>query len=416
MNPAYPEAHNNLGNALRERGELDEAVAAYRRALAIKPDYAEAHNNLAVALTDRGELTAATASYQRAIELKPNFAKAYNNFSDALRDMGKFDDAVAACRRALQLEPNYSHAKFNLSLLLLLRGDFEQGWPLYEARWNAFRSGDDRDYSQPTWVGSRLEGRRVLIHAEQGLGDSIQFVRYAQLIAERGGEVILECQSSLVELFRGVRGVSEVVTVGDVIPSFNLHVPMLSLPWIFKTARETIPRDVPYLFADPARREIWRERLAGDLSRLKVGLAWAGNRQNIRLRKRHIPFESLRPLLDVEGIDFFSLQMEGGAEQIGQGTGALRIVDYSERIKDCADTAAFMAELDLIISVDTATAHLAGALGRPVWLLLPFVPDWRWGLESETTPWYPTMRLFRQPAAGDWQSVIQRAMEELRGL
>ena len=333
--------------------------------------------------------------------------KACSNLGGALAEQGRLDEAMAAYREALRLQPDNRSAKSNYSLLLLLRGDYEHGWPLYEARWDASDYAERR-LTQPRWDGSALEGRRVLVHAEQGYGDCIQFIRYAPLIAARGGEVIVGCQQALVDLFRGAKGVGETVAVGDVLPPYDLHVPMLSVPLVFKTTEETIPREAPYLSADPARRAAWRERLGDDRTRLRVGLAWTGNSQILRLRKRHVALNDLLPLLRVAGIDFFNLQVDRGTEQIQRIPGASGIIDHTGHIQDFADTAAFLEELDLILSVDTAVAHLAGALGRPVWTLLPFVPDWRWGLEGGSTPWYPTMQLFRQTTAGVWDTVIQQ--------
>jgi len=413
LKPDYAGAYYNLGIVLRLQGQFDEAIAAYHRALALKPDDAEVHNDLGVVLAESGQLDAAAASCRRAVELDPDSTKACNNLGHVLTDLGQFDAAFAMFRQALQLTPNFADSTFGEALLRLLRGDFEQGWPLYEVRWEVYRS-EKRDFSQPMWDGASIAGRRLLIHAEQGLGDSIQFIRYAALADARGAQVVVECSRSVVELFRGVKGVAEAVTKGDPLPPFDLHVPMLSQPLVFQTRRETIPREVPYLFANPDRAAIWKDRLGGDRSRLRVGLAWAGNPQHRRMRIRDVSFELLRPLWRLEGIDFFSLQIGPAAEKIRQLVDVAAINDHTEHIQTFADTAALMLELDLIISVDTAVAHLAGALGRPVWTLLPFVPDWRWGLEGDQTPWYPTMRLFRQPSPGDWDSVLRRVADELR--
>jgi hypothetical protein len=297
-------------------------------------------------------------------------------------------------------------------MLLLLRGDFEQGWPDYEARLR-LSSAATRDFAQPVWDGSPLEGRRVLVHAEQGFGDAIHFIRYAPLMAERGGEVIVECRAHLADLFRTVKGVREVVVDGEPLPAFAAHVPMLSLPLLFQTRRATIPKEVPYLLVNPARREIWRKRLGEKRGRLRIGLCLAGSALNRRTRTRDISLERLGPLLEVKGIDFFSLQPGPSAEETARSLAKAGIIDHTKEVGDFADTAAFMAELDLVITVDTAVAHLAGALGRPVWTLLPLIPDWRWGLEGADTPWYPTMQLFRQTSAGDWEPVVQRVASAL---
>jgi len=412
LDPNQPDALCNLGEAHRALGRLDEATAMYRRAIELQRNHAEAWDNLGIALAEQGHFEQAIAAHQQALQLKPDHAPAHNNLGTALVEIGRLDDAMAAFRAALRLKPDYPDAQFNYSLLLLLEGDFERGWPLYEARSDDLRS-PQRDFLRPKWEGGPVDGRRVLIHAEQGFGDSIQFIRYARLLASRGAGVIVECPSSLATLLRGAPGVSEVIVTGDPLPIFDLHVPMLSLPMLFQTMPETIPREIPYLFPEKNRSESWAERLGGKSSRLRVGLAWAGRPQNARLRKRHLSLDRLLPLLEVKGVDFLSLQADDGSTAIRQWPGASRIIDFTGHLRDFADTAAFMAHLDLIISIDTAVAHLGGALGRPVWTLLPFVPDWRWGLKSEISPWYPTMRLFRQPSIGDWDSVIQRAASEL---
>jgi len=318
-----------------------------------------------------------------------------------------------AYEHALEFRPDFDRAKFNESLLLLLRGDYERAWPLYEARWASARL-PERAFPQPRWDGGPLHGQRVLIHAEQGFGDAIQFIRYARLIAERGGEVVVECRPPLVDLFQTAPGVSAVVAAGEILPPFDLHLPMLSLPLIFQTTLATIPHEVPYLFADLDRRAAWHERLAGHGRGLKIGLAWTGNPKQSVNRPRSLALSQLLPLLEIPGAHFFSLQVNGGGEQIRELAGAAAIMDFTAQIHDFADTAAFMAELDLVISTDTSVPHLAAAMGRPVWTLLQWVPDWRWGLEVETCPWYPTMRLFRQPTAGDWASVIRQATDALR--
>lgn len=415
IQPEFAEACNNLGDALCDKRQWDEAIVEYRKAISLKPDYAEAYSNLGGALHGKGQFDEANAEYRTAISLKPDYAEAHSNLGGAMYGKGKVDEAELAFRRAVELKPDFAEAKYNHALLQLLRGELESGWPLYEVRWDASGfTSPKRHFFQPMWDGSPPEGLRVLIHAEQGFGDSIQFVRYAPLVAARGAKVIVECQRALVELFRSIEGVSEVIPAGESLPSFDLHVPMLSQPFVFRTTLETIPSKVPYLFAAPDRCEIWRKRLDSDSPRLKVGLVWAGNTQNITLRKRHISLQALLPLLNVEGLEIVNLQIGPEAGQIRRLPAASGIIDLTGHIQDFADTAALVAQLDLVISVDTAVAHLAGALGRPVWVLLPFVPDWRWLIGRDDSPWYPTMRLFRQPCAEDWNSVIAEVREQLQ--
>jgi hypothetical protein len=280
---------------------------------------------------------------------------------------------------------------------------------LYESRWDQPGAGR-REFRQPMWIGEPLAGRRLLLHAEQGFGDSIQFIRYAREIAARGGEVVLECPAALVALLRTAPGVRAIVASGDPLPPCDFHLPMLSQPLVFQTTRENVPAETPYLFAESGRREFWRQRLGEDRRQYRVGVAWAGNPHHRRSRQRDIALDALRPLFAVAGVDFCSLQIDHAT---GSSNRAPAIVDHTAALRDFADTAALISELDLVISVDTAVAHLAGALGRPVWTLLPFVPDWRWGLEGDHTPWYPTMRLFRQAAPGDWRDVVERVREAL---
>jgi hypothetical protein len=329
-----------------------------------------------------------------------------------LRYQLQFEAAEAAYCRALELRPDYADAQFGQAQLRLLLGDFEHGWPLYETRWEVFQS-EKREFPQPPWKGENFHQRRLFIHAEQGLGDAIQFIRYASLAAERGGEVIVECPVTLTELFRSVEGIHAVIAAGDPLPSFDLHLPMLSLPLVLGTTRETIPHKTPYLLADPDKTETWRSRLGIRQRSLRVGLACQGNTRTIMLRQRHVAFSTLLQLTGVKDAEFVSLQVGPGAEQIRNMPSGVEIIDHTADIHDFTDTAALMMNLDLIITVDSAVAHLAGALGRPVWTLIPFVPDWRWGLEGESTPWYPTMRLLRQPAPEAWDMVVERVTLEL---
>jgi tetratricopeptide (TPR) repeat protein len=449
--PDYAEAHNNLGIALRQIGRADEALASFGRALQINPSYAEPYNNLAETLVELGRTDEAIAALRQALACKKEFPEVYRNLGSVLARAGRLEEALAALRQALALRPEYAEALANLggvfaeqarwseaeeavlqaleidlhcpdahrhyAFLLLLRGDFERGWPMYELRGSWLGWSPDRRtalHAAPRWDGAPLHGERVLLLAEQGLGDAIHFVRYAEFVGARGGEVILQCELPLVEIFRGVRGAATVLPVGAALPAFGLQAPLLSLPLIFRTTAETIPQNVPYLFAEASRREEWRKRFPANRTRYRVGLAWAGGAQNTRTWTRNVPLERLPLLLATEGVDFYSLQVGPAAADLQRVTGTTPVIDHTTNIRDFADTAALLMELDLVISVDTAVAHLAGALGRPVWTLLPLVPDWRWGLESETTPWYPTMRLFRQAVSGDWEAVLERVERELR--
>jgi hypothetical protein len=296
----------------------------------------------------------------------------------------------------------------------LLHGDFEHGWPEYEWRWKTrdFSSGR-RPFTQPQWDGGSLNGRTILLHAEQGLGDTLQFIRYAPLVAEAAGNIVVECPAPLKRLLRHSLRQVPVLSKGEPLPPFDIHCPMLSLPLACRTTLANIPRQVPYLNADSELAAHWQGKLVSQRELLKVGLAWAGNKAHKNDRHRSIELSTLAPLGEVPHVSFISLQKGEPAKQATRAPAGITLFDWSNELGDFADTATLIANLDLIISVDTAVAHLAGAMGKPVWTLLPFVPDWRWLLEREDSPWYPTMRLFRQSAPGDWSGVITRVVGAL---
>jgi tetratricopeptide (TPR) repeat protein len=414
LNPNLPEAHSNLGSVLRDKGQLDEAIAACRQAIGLRGNYAEAHNNLGNALKDKGQLDEAIAAFRQAIALNPNSPEAYSNLGYALKENGQLDDAIAACRQAIALSPNFAEAHHNLSLTLLARGDFQPGWEEYEWRWKCkdFPS-PPRNFAQPPWDGCPLEGRTLLLYAEQGLGDGLQFIRYVLLASQRGGKIIVECQAELQRLFQAMAGRCQIVARGQPLPGFDLHCPLLSLPHVFRTDLANVPKIVPYLHADAEDARRWQHRLAEHSELVKVGLAWAGNPAHKNNHNRSIPLARMAPLGQAPGARFFSLQKGEAAAETQTPPPGMELVDWTEELKDFADTAALIANLDLVIAVDTAVVHLAGAMGKPVWTLLPYVPDWRWLLERQDSPWYPTMRLFRQPSSGDWDSVITRVADAL---
>ena len=417
LRPNYIKAHGNLGTALYDNGQLDEAIAAYHRAIALKPDSSEVHSNLGTALYDNGQLDEAIAAYRQAIALQPDLPEAHSNLGNALQGKGQLANAVAAYRRAIALKPDFPKAHVNLAYALLVEGDFLQGWDEYEWRWKlkdvAF---SQRNFSQPQWDGRSMEGRTLLLHAEQGFGDAIQFIRYLPLVAQRGGNIILECQPELRRLFQTMASDLPVLARGESLPSFDVHSPLLALPRVFSTGLGDIPRTVPYLRTDAAGAAIWCERLAGSSTSLKVGLVWAGHPTHKNDRQRSLKLASLAPLAEVGGVRFISLQKAGTSAEARTPPAGMELIDVAEELQDFADTAALISNLDLVIAVDTAVAHLAGAMGQPVWTLLPFAPDWRWLLERSDSPWYPTMRLFRQPSIGDWDAVIAEVREQLQAL
>jgi len=415
LQPNYAIAYYNLGNAWQAKGCLDEAIAAFRHAIALKPDYHEAYSNLGIALSDSGCLDQAVAACRQAIALNPGYALAYNNLGIALQNQGHLDQAITTFRQAIALQPNVADAHLSLAVALLGHGELTEGWAEYEWRWQSRHSPVRPNYVQPQWDGGALQGRTLLLHAEQGFGDTLQFIRYLPLVAARGGRVIVECPPELLRLLQPMAPTIAFVARGQVVGDFDWRCSLMSLPQVLGTTPTTIPHDVPYLHAHAADTEIWRKRLAAPSALLKVGLAWAGSRAHKNDRHRSLPLASLAPLAQVSGVRFYSLQKGASATEATPPPG-MELIDMSPELQDFADTAGLIANLDLVIAVDTAVAHLAGAMGKPVWTLLPFNPDWRWLREREDSPWYPTMRLFRQPAIGDWDSVIQQVSKALASM
>lgn len=405
--PDNPEALNNLGNALRAQGRLGDAREALARALALRPESPQIHANLATAAWDEGNLEEAIAGYEQALARLPAYPQAWNNLGIVLRESGRFDDATAAHRRAIAYDANDADAHYALAWSLLLRGDFEAGLREYE--WRLARRGAARNLPGPRWGGEDLQGKTILLHAEQGFGDTIQFARYVGLVKGQGARVVLECQPELVTLLAGPAGADEVVARGQPLPKYDVHCPLMSLPFVLGTRLDSIPARVPYLSADPLRTAEWAEKLKGG-NGLKVGVAWAGRPTYSNDRNRSMRVAELAPIARVEGVALHSLQAGAAAS----GAAEINAVDHSTELTDFAETAALVANLDLVVCVDTAVAHLAGAMGKPVWVMLPFVPDWRWMLDRVDSPWYPTARLFRQTRRGDWADVVRRVAEAIK--
>jgi tetratricopeptide (TPR) repeat protein len=420
LRPDYVEAHNNRGIALARQKKLPEAVASYQEALRLKPDYAEAHNNLGAALEALGQVEGALASYGQAVRLKPDYVEAHNNLGASLDTLRHLEEALASYNEAVRLNPNYADAHQNRALLWLLLGDFERGWPEYEWRWHC-PGLTMPSFPQPLWDGRPLEGRTILLHAEQGLGDTLQFIRYAPLVQQRGGRVLLQCQPVLRSLLESCRGIDQLVGQDETLPEFDLHAPLLSLPGIFRTDLATMPAQVPYLSADRQLVEHWRTELdrltlqRGPARSLKVGIAWQGNPKHRRDPQRSVSLTRFEPLARVPGVQLFSLQVGPGTEQLHDRGDRFSVIDLGSRFDSASfrDAAAVVTVLDLVISVDSATAHLAAALAVPVWVILPFAADWRWLLGRDDSPWYPTLRLFRQKEPGDWDGVFDRLVAAL---
>jgi hypothetical protein len=334
-------------------------------------------------------------------------ADAPYNLGNALRLGRRLAEAASCYQQAIRCRPGYVKAHWNLAHTLLLAGELERGWDEFEWRWKK-KDTPPRAFPQPVWDGAPLDGRTILLHAEQGLGDAIQFIRYAELVKRSGGAVVLECPAKLAGLFESARGIDALAPAGTPLPAFDVHAPLLSLPRIFHTTLAGIPACVPYLAVQADYRSKWKNRLAGYQGR-RIGLVWKGNPQHAEDKFRSLAPETLSPLAGTPGATWFSLQFaERTASPPIPG-----LIDLGPETEDFRDAAAAVEQMDLVISADTSMAHLAGALARPVWVLLPFVPDWRWLLDRDDTPWYPTMRLFRQPQRGEWKPVVEAVREAL---
>jgi tetratricopeptide (TPR) repeat protein len=426
LRPAgYPEALNGLGASLQKKKQLPEAIAVFEQALALRPDFPDALCNLGAALQKANEPERALEHLRRALELKPDFIEAKVNTANALLDVLEVDQAIALHREVLRQRPDMAEAHALLSQALLLKGEYREAWTEHEWRFKEPSLGGGGGAAllpidgstPPAWHGEPLNGRRILLYVEQGMGDAINFVRYAPLVAERyGGRVLLLTRPALLSLFRSIPGVELVTASAEQLPPFDFQCSLMSLPHVLDTTVETMPANIPYLFADPARIERWRTRIntTDGGAKRRVGLFWQGNPDHPDDRNRSIALAQLAPLGGVGGVQFYSLQKGFGSEQAKSPPTGMELIDWSEEWNDYADTAAFVANLDLIISVDTSIVHLAGALGKRVWVLLPLLPDPRWMLDRQDTPWYPTMRLFRQTRRGQWGEVIARAAEALQ--
>jgi len=419
LKPDHAVGHNNVGSILQLQGKPEEAARSYQEALRLQPDYAEAHKNLGTVLQNLGRYDDAIASYRQAVRLQPQYAEAHKNLGNALKDQGRVDEALACYSEALRLQPDFGEAHAARALANLLAGNFAQGWPEYEWRWQCQAHGTPALQTRPLWDGSFLDGRTIFLYAEQGLGDVIQFIRYAPLVKERGGTVVFAAHLALGRLLQSCAGIDRLMIEGEELPPFDVQAPLLSLPGIFRTTLSTIPAKVPYLAADAKLVQRWGQEL-GAAGVFKVGIAWQGAPGFPGDRLRSIPLKSFAPLGRVSGVQFYSLQKHHGLDQLPEVAGRLPLTDLSSRLDidsgPFMDTAAVMRNLDLVITSDTAIAHLAGALAVPVWMAVPAAPDWRWLLKREDSPWYPTMRLFRQQRPGEWEDVFERMAPPLASL
>src|SRR5262249_13118482 len=419
LKPDYAAAFNNRGIALRELKRLDEALASYDPAIALKPDYAEAFNNRGIALRELKRLDEALASYDQAIALKPDYAEAFINRGSILLELKRLDEAPGSHDQAIALKPEYADGLKNRALCRLSAGRYEEGWKDYEWRWEAKEFLSKRPkINTLQWRGEALQGRSLLVFAEQGLGDVIQFVRYLPLLVEREANVTFLAPAKLIRLLRPLTTKMEVMDAIRENATYDLQCALMSLPHQFNTDLSSIPNKVPYLAAEEELVARWKTRI-GEHG-FKIGIAWQGNPQAPIDRGRSIPLAEFVPLSGLPGVRLISLQKHHGLDQLAHLPADCKIEtlgdDFDNGPDAFVDTAAVMENLDLIITSDTSIAHLAGALGRPTWVALKHLPDWRWMLDRDDSPWYPTMRLFRQSARDDWSSVFTAIERELRSL
>jgi tetratricopeptide (TPR) repeat protein len=413
--PRDPQLLLGFGTLLMQTGDLEGGLALLDRLLAVVPGHPVALSNRGNALRALGRHAEALASYGRAIAARPDYAGARYNRAALLQELRRFDEALLDYDRAIALGPDAVDAHWNKALLHLATGNYEEGWRLYEWRWKGPQKEALRHFAQPLWLGGEsLQGRRILLHAEAGLGDTIQFCRYAPMVAALGAQVLLEVPAPLLALASTLRPPCLLVRQGDPLPAFDLHCPLMSLPLALRTTVATIPAAVPYLHADPARVNDWKVRL-GDGRRPRVGIAWSGSALYRNDHERSLPLDLLAGVLALP-LEFHVLQKDIRPEDQATLDRLGRAHRHAEHLRDFADTAALVERMDVVVSVDTSVAHLAGAMGKPVWILLPYTPDHRWFLDRPDSPWYPTATLLRQAVAGDWAGVVSDLTRRLAAL
>lgn len=413
LDPAYQAPYFNKAHLMAEQDDLDGAIACYQRLRQWQPHSAEVENNLGVLLQEAASRDQAIEHYRKALELQPDYVDAQLNLGIALRERGEADKAVQLFESVVRRHPDHLKAHFSLGFTQLLLGDFADGWEGYEWRWETTdQRRHKRDFIQPLWSGEPLSGKTILLHAEQGLGDTIQFVRYAPLVAKRGGAVVVEVPSPLAKLLGSIPGVT-IVEAGEPLPEFDYQCPLLSLPRVFHTELATIPAETPYLGCDAEQAARWKERLAPLGDRFKVGLVWAGGASSRTNKKRKLSLDVLAPLLAVENVALVSLQKWGEGRAPDPVPDGVALVDLMDEVRDFSDTAALIENLDLVISFDTSVAHLAGAMGKETWTLVPVIHDWRWMLERSDSPWYPGMRLFRESPDRGWGPAVEAMVNAL---
>jgi FKBP-type peptidyl-prolyl cis-trans isomerase 2 len=414
IDPFMTDSYYNNGVAYQTKGMVQEAIVFYQQVLELNPNHEKACLNLGISLKEMGQYDEAEKYFERALQIKPDYDIAYYNLGNISYFNGRFEEARKFYEKTVSINPEYADAHWNIALIDLLFGNYADGWKEYEWRWRIEGLDLKREMSIPLWDGADIRGKRLIIVAEQGFGDTIQFVRYIPMVRERGVQVFFQCQKELIPLLQNLRDIYEVCEFGSPLPETDFYCHLLSLPCIFDTTLENIPSSIPYILPFEFQIKKWEERITNNADKLKVGIVWAGNQELARpYYDRSCTLQDFLPLIESEDVAFYSLQKGDAASELNENPGSSKVIDYTDEIHDFSDTAGLLHNLDLVISVDTAVAHLAGALGKPVWTLLPFIPDWRWMLDRDDSPWYPTMRLFRQPSPGDWKSVIAKVKAEL---
>jgi Flp pilus assembly protein TadD len=414
LNPNIAAYHGNLGAVYMKAKRLRDAEAALKRAIQLNPNTPDVYYNLGCTLVALDDVPGAFAALKKGLELQPGLPELHTGMGVALRKSMKYQEAIAAFRRSVALRPDYADAHWNLGLMLLLTGNLSAGWAEYEWRTKMPDIVAPRNFPPPQWAGEKLYGKTILLHAEQGFGDTIQFIRFVPDVIARGGRVIVECPPELANTLRGIAGIQEIFVQGQRISRFDTHCSIMSLPLALNVTSKSLRADVPYLAVPPDRVAHWQSRL--DTSTLNVGLVWAGRPEHPDDLQRSMRLADFAPLAAVPSVRFYMLQKGPAAAQASSPPPGLNLINWTAELHDFVDTAALVSNLDLIVGVDTSVVHLAGALARPVWVLLPLVPDWRWMLNRFDSPWYPTMRLFRQTTFGDWTTPLAQLTEAIHQL
>lgn len=415
IKPDYAEAFYNRGNVLKAQAKLAVALESYVQAIAIRPSYMEVYINQGFALHELGRLEAALASFDEAIKLNPNSAKAFAGRGLALQGLLRMNEAVSSFQQAIALDAGFVTARWNLAIAQLLNGDLNHGWQGYELRWvepEVRKAIQPRSFNEPLWLGeSSLQGKTILLYAEQGFGDTLQFCRYVALVADLGAQVILQVQRPLLSLLQSLQGVSQLLAQGDVLPAFDVQCPLMSLPLAFKTHLGSIPSASRYIMPEPAKVAAWQQRL-GARTKPRVGLVWSGNVAHANDQNRSLTLSQLLPYLPAH-CDYVSLQKEVRVHDQAVLNGHAEFKHFGTDLRDFTDTAALCELMDMVVSVDTSVAHLASAMGKPTKILLPYCPDWRWMLGRTDSPWYPSVQLYRQTQFGDWHEVLTQLKADL---